>query len=144
MESGLAPRWPRAEVAFGRTSTTAPWEGRRIHTRTHLRSQSPPKLNETIFSLATLCGWSRKRIYFFGRLQPASGSVMDREGHGRKYGHAQFITPSVLNCRSFKFFYSKFDHSFYSKNCAKYYLFCYGLFYQYKIFKNNLNLAIFV
>ena len=28
-------------------------------------------------------------------------------------------TPSILNCRSFDFFNSKFDHSFYSKNLCK-------------------------
>ena len=52
-------------------------------------------------------------------------------------------TPSVPNCRSFDFFDPKFDHPSYSKICAKYDLFCCGLLYQYKIFKNDLNLAIF-
>ena len=34
-------------------------------------------------------------------------------------------------------FYSKFDHSFYSKICAKYHFFYCGLLYQYKFFKND-------
>ena len=46
------------------------------------------------------------------------------------------------NCSSFDFFNSKFDHSFYSKIYAKYHFICCGLLYQYKIFKNNLNLAM--
>ena len=29
-------------------------------------------------------------------------------------------TPSIPNCKSFDFFYPKFDHSFYSKNLCKY------------------------
>ena len=40
-------------------------------------------------------------------------------------------------------FWLKFDHSSYSKFCAKYYFFCCGLLYQYNIFKNDLNLATF-
>ena len=39
-------------------------------------------------------------------------------------------------------FYSKFNYSFYLKICAKYHFFCYDLFYQYKFFKNNLNLTM--
>ena len=42
------------------------------------------------------------------------------------------------------FFISKFDHSSYLKICTKYHFFCCGLIYQYKIFKNDLNLTIFV
>ena len=53
-------------------------------------------------------------------------------------------TRSVSNCSSFDFFYLKFDNSSYLKICAKYYYFYCGLFYQYKIFKNDLNLTIFV
>ena len=52
-------------------------------------------------------------------------------------------TPSVLNYMSFDFFNLKFDHSFYSKICVKYHFFCCGLLYQYKYFKNNLNLIMF-
>ena len=37
------------------------------------------------------------------------------------------------------FFDLKFDHSSYSKICAKYHIFCCGLFYQYKFYKNDLN-----
>ena len=36
---------------------------------------------------------------------------------------------SILNCSSFDFFNSKFDHSFYSKIYTKYYFFCCGMFY---------------
>ena len=54
------------------------------------------------------------------------------------------ITPSVSNYRSFELFDLKFDHSSYSKICAKYHFFCCGLLYQYKFFKNDLNLTIFV
>ena len=54
-----------------------------------------------------------------------------------------WITRSISNCRSFDFFDQKFDHSSYSKICAKYHFFCGGLLYQYKIFKNDLNLTIF-
>ena len=50
-------------------------------------------------------------------------------------------TPSVSNYSSFDFFDPKFDYSSYSKNCAKYHFFYYGLFYQYKFFKNDLNLT---
>ena len=53
------------------------------------------------------------------------------------------ITPSVSNYRSFELFDLKFDHSSYSKICAKYHFFCCGLLYQYKFFKNDLNLTIF-
>ena len=35
----------------------------------------------------------------------------------------------VLNCSSFDFLNSKFDHSFYSKIYTKYYFFCCGMFY---------------
>ena len=52
-------------------------------------------------------------------------------------------TPSVSNYRSFDFFDLKFDHSSYSKICAKHNFFCCGLLYQYKIFKNDLNLIMF-
>ena len=38
-------------------------------------------------------------------------------------------TPSVPNCRSLDFFNPKFDHSSYSKICAKHHFFCYGLLY---------------
>ena len=44
--------------------------------------------------------------------------------------HLTFVT-SILTTRFIK------------KNCAKYHLFCCGLVYQYKIFKNDLNLTIF-
>ena len=53
------------------------------------------------------------------------------------------ITPSVSNYSSFDFFNSKFDHSFYSKIYTKHHFFC-GLLYQYKFFKNDLNLTIFM
>ena len=36
---------------------------------------------------------------------------------------------SVLNCSSFNFFNSNFDHSSYSKNYIKYYFFCCDMFY---------------
>ena len=42
------------------------------------------------------------------------------------------------------FFDLKFDHSSYSKIYAKYHFFCCGLLYQYKFFKDNLNLIMFV
>jgi len=54
-----------------------------------------------------------------------------------------YITPSVSNSWSFDLSDIKFDHFSYLKICAKYYFFCYGLFYQYKIFMNDLNLAMF-
>ena len=41
-------------------------------------------------------------------------------------------------------FWLKFDHLSYSKFCAKYYFFCCGLLYQYKFFKSDLNLTMFV
>jgi len=50
----------------------------------------------------------------------------------------------VLNYRLFDFFNLKFNHSSYSKICAKYHFFCRGLLYQYKFFKNNLKLTMFV
>ena len=50
----------------------------------------------------------------------------------------------VLNYRLFDFFNLKFDHLSYSKICAKYHFFCRGLLYQYKFFKNNLKLTMFV
>ena len=53
-------------------------------------------------------------------------------------------TPSVLNYRSFDFFYPKFNHSSYSKIYVKHHFFCYGLLYQYKFFKSDLNLTMFV
>ena len=56
---------------------------------------------------------------------------------------AMVCTPSVLNYRPFDFFDFKLDHSFYLKICIKYHFFSRGLLYQYKIFKNNLNLTIF-
>ena len=55
----------------------------------------------------------------------------------------QTATLSVPNYRSFDFIYIKFDRSSYLKICAKYHFFCCGLLYQYKIYKNDLNLAIF-
>jgi len=53
------------------------------------------------------------------------------------------FTPRPHFFGSFDFFVLKFDHSSYSKICAKYNFFCCGLLYQYKIFKNDLNLTIF-
>jgi len=50
---------------------------------------------------------------------------------------------SVPNYRTFDFFNLKFDYSSYSKIRAKYHFFCCGLVYQYKYFKDNLNLIMF-
>jgi len=50
---------------------------------------------------------------------------------------------SVSNYKLFDFVVFKFDLSFYSKICAKYFFFYRELIYQYKILKNNLNLVIF-
>jgi len=47
-------------------------------------------------------------------------------------------TPSY---ESFNIFLSKFDS--YLKIYPEYHFFCYGLLYQYKFFKNNLNLTMF-
>ena len=55
----------------------------------------------------------------------------------------QYSTSSILNYRSFNFFYFKFDRSSYLKIYAKYHLFCCDLFYQYKFVKNYFNLTIF-
>ena len=44
----------------------------------------------------------------------------------------------------FDFFDSKFDQSSYLKICAKYHFFYCRLLYKYKIFKNDLNLVMFV
>ena len=52
-------------------------------------------------------------------------------------------TPIVSNYRSFDFFNLKFDHSSYSKIYVKHHFFCCELFYQYKFFKSDLNLAMF-
>ena len=40
-----------------------------------------------------------------------------------------YSTPSILNYKSFDFFYFKFDHSFYLKIYIKYHFFCYDLLY---------------
>jgi hypothetical protein len=52
-------------------------------------------------------------------------------------------TPSAPNYISFDFFNPKFDHVFYSKNCAKYHIFLLYLTLLIKIFKKDLNLTIF-
>ena len=49
----------------------------------------------------------------------------------------------VSNYRSFDFFYPQIGHSSYLKLCTKYHLYFCRLLYQYKFFKNNLNLTIF-
>ena len=36
-------------------------------------------------------------------------------------------TQSILNCKTFDFFDTKFDHSSYSKIYAKHHFFCHGL-----------------
>ena len=53
-------------------------------------------------------------------------------------------TPPVPNYNLFDFFDHKFDHSYYLKIYVKYHFFYCELFYQYKFFKSNLNLTIFV
>ena len=64
-------------------------------------------------------------------------------GGTRRLRRAQKKSTPVLNYSPFDFFDFKLDHSFYLKIYTKYHFFSRGLLYQYKIFKNNLNLTIF-
>ena len=64
-----------------------------------------------------------------------------QSNHKNPGHHNLCVTPFVSNCRSFDLFNSKFDHSSYSKICAKYHFFYCGLLCQFS--NNNLNLTMF-
>jgi len=54
-----------------------------------------------------------------------------------------FYDRTFYSLRVFDFFNLKFDHSSYLKICAKYHFVYCDLLYQYKFFKNDLNLTMF-
>ena len=139
VQAHLLKTYAGTTKAEGRLQSTGGWASWKMSEKTR-----------TCHALGVL-QWEKLCIYTYSVVDTASVLTILRESRLAIVTDTTFsstvsnlfTTPSVSNCRSFNFFNLKFYHLFYLKNCAKYHFFCYGLLYQYKILKNNLNLIIF-